>query len=113
MGSEDTACPYVGEPSNEHRAVCVYAPTPAGPKCDQPATVHVMVDSDRWGRVALSSCDDHRGVALASGTAIDEHPHQLLCGLPGTLWMFPPVSACLLDDSGVEQTATALAEASA
>lgn len=102
--------PWVGEPSSEHRAVCVYAPTPADPTCGEPAAVHVMVDSAGWGPVALSSCDAHRSIARASGTPIDEHLHVGFCGLPGALWMYPPISACVIDDSGVEPALSGAAE---
>lgn len=92
--------PRVGAETDEYRAVCVYSPSPGDPQCDAPATLHVQVDCDPYGVVALAACPQHAPIARASGRFIEEHVYEGYCGLPGTLWS--PQNMCVLDDSGRE-----------
>lgn len=92
--------PGVGGPSDEYRAVCEYTGLVVdGPACGEPAAVHILTVATGWGRVALTSCDRHAGVARRAGLYEAEHPHQGLCGLPGVVWTD---DGCVIDDSGVE-----------
>lgn len=102
--------PRAGELSTEYRAICVYALKPGDPRCGEPATVHVMVDCEEYGTVALAACGAHRSIARAAGAPVDEHVFAGYCGMPGTIWMFPPVSACIIDDSGVEPACVAVVD---
>lgn len=93
--------PQVGEPSEEYRAVCVYAPRPGQAQCGRLARFHVMVEDDHYGKVALASCKEHAEIARASGVFVMEHAYQEFCGFPGTLWD-EVANRCVLDDSGQE-----------
>lgn len=98
---EPTA-PFVGEESDEYRAVCAYSPAPGEPKCDAPATMHVMVvDHAQHGRVGLASCDTHLLTARRSGEFVMEHRHEGFCGFPSTCWDMVR-NVCILDDTGEE-----------
>lgn len=94
--------PGVGRPSSEYRAVCVYSPLPDGEHCGAEAANHVLVESPQWGVVALAACTAHVRIARQAGRHVDEHEYAGYCGLPGTVWAYPPVSACVLDDTGQE-----------
>ncbi len=94
--------PWVGESSDEYRAVCLYSLNPDTPPCDQPATVHILTESDKHGLVSLVSCDDHAPTARVSGRYVDEHVYGGVCGFPSTVWLFEPENRCALDDSGEE-----------
>ena len=100
----------VGPPSDDHRAVCCHTgPNHAGPLCGQPATVHVLtVAADE--AVTLPTCDAHAAIARRAGSYQDEHEHQGVCGLPGTVWVFYR-DRCDIDDSGVEPELVGAAEA--
>lgn len=94
--------PGVGGPSHEYRAVCAYSgPTRGQPECGEPATLHVLTVSDASELVALATCDRHAGIARRAGDVQDEHEHQGVCGLPGTVWVVS-LGYCEIDDSGVE-----------
>lgn len=92
--------PRVGRESDEYRSVCVYEPEPYAPQCEKRATWHVRVEDKAYGEVALSSCDDHVGLARASGRLVQEHTFDGCCGFPGSLWIIE-LNVCVLDDSGV------------
>lgn len=92
---------WVGEPSNEYRAVCEYSPKLGAKKCNLPSTVHVMVDDPKYGRIALQSCSNHVSHARAAGRYVMEHKREGVCCLPGTLWLYKE-NVCVLDISGVE-----------
>lgn len=103
--------PWVGKPTDEYRAVCLYSPHPGEPRCAAPATVHILVDdATNHGVVALASCDQHSGIARASGVLLMEHPHEGWCGLAGAFWD-EAENRCVLDDSGREPALKAHAEA--
>lgn len=94
--------PYVGEASDEYRAVCVYSPTPGAEQCGAAATTHVRVlDCGGYGEVCLASCADHAPVARAAGALVAEHAFSGCCGLPATMWL-DGLNVCVLDESGVE-----------
>jgi hypothetical protein len=98
-GGSSVTQPWVGEPSTEYRPICVYSSSPGHPRCDAPASAHVMVADDRYGVVALTSCGTHAGLARTSGRFIMEHQYEGVCGFPGTLWD-EITNRCVLDDSG-------------
>lgn len=98
--------PWVGEPSDEYRAVCVYSDRPGAPYCHEPATLHVRVEDGHYGCVALAACDAHVPIARASGRFIEEHAFEGFCGFPGTLWID---NCCVLDISGQEPARQAVA----
>jgi hypothetical protein len=101
----DEAQPWVGAPSAEYRAVCLYSDGPGQPQCDEPAILHVGVEDANYGTVAdygvigLPTCGRHAHLARASARFIEEHPHEGFCGFPGTLWL---ENHCVLDVSGRE-----------
>lgn len=90
----------VGPASSEYRAVCAHTgPTINGPVCGRPVAIHVLTVDSFHGAVALASCEMHADVARRAGRYEDEHPHQGVCGLPGTVWAD---GCCEIDDSGTE-----------
>lgn len=101
--------PWVGEPTDEYRAVCVYSERPGAPKCDATATVHVMVRDEHYGPVGLVACDTHASTARASGEFITEHPFENWCDMPGSHWVLQPVDRCELDDGGPDRTLAGVA----
>jgi hypothetical protein len=103
-----SARPWVGAPSDEHRAVCVYADEPGSPYCHKPATRHIRVEDATYGEVALASCDTHAPIARASGRFVEEHTYEGFCGIAGTIWVN---NSCVLDISGQEPARAQLAEA--
>lgn len=93
--------PWVGEPcSDQHTGRCAYAPHPGLPMCGQPATVHLRVTDHVHGLVELAACDRHAPIARAAAPVDAEHPHEWVCGLPGTVWVMPD-NRCAIDDTGV------------
>jgi hypothetical protein len=95
------AKPWIGEESDEYRAVCVYADQPGQPQCGEPATVHVWSTDSLYGGTMLASCDAHAPTARAAGQFVMEHRYEGVCGFPSTLWD-DTVNRCVLDDSGEE-----------
>lgn len=104
--------PWVGPESDDYRAVCLYAPVPGAPRCDDPATAHILVADEKYGTVSLVACDRHASTARAAAPVVDEHRHEGVCGFPSTLWMANP-SRCVLDDSGEEPALVARADTKA
>lgn len=94
-----TVQPWVGPPSDEYRAVCVYSDRPSQLQCAEPATLHVKVEDGHYGCVALATCDRHASIARASGRFVEEHIYEGVCGMAGTIWVN---NQCVLDDSGQE-----------
>jgi hypothetical protein len=92
---------YVGKPSDEYRAVCVYSDRPGAPKCGSPATRHVAVEDAHYGAVALATCSTHLPAAKAAGPVMGEHDFEGFCGFPGSLWSS---ERCVLDGSGPDRT---------
>lgn len=92
--------PWVGEPSDDHRATCSYAPIPGAPRCELAATTHLAVESDLWPElVALATCEEHRRIAEHAGRVFGVHPHRMFCGMPGTVWD-EQNKRCALDGTG-------------
>jgi hypothetical protein len=93
--------PWVGEESDEYRAVCVYADRPGQPQCGEPATVHVSSLAARYGYVVLASCATHAPIARSAGQFVMEHRYEGVCGFPSTIWD-EQANRCILDDTGKE-----------
>lgn len=102
--------PWVGPPSDEYRAVCVYAEEPGATQCSAPATLHVKVDDPGYGTAALSTCDQHAPIARGAGQFIEEHTYEGFCDIAGSIWVD---NQCVLDVSGVEPVRRAKAVISA
>lgn len=95
------SAPYIGERSDEHRSVCVYALRPGMPKCGASASHHVRLMGDSHGEVALTTCEEHLSVAQRAGTFLQQHPHAGVCGLPSTIWLIE-ANVCTIEESGIE-----------
>lgn len=93
--------PRIGEQSTEWQPVCGYSDAPGRPKCQQPATRHLMLWSPHSGLVSVSTCDQHLPIARMAGELRQEHPYRDCCGMPGTYWNIE-LNRCVIDDSGVE-----------
>lgn len=95
--------PWVGPESTDgHRGLCAYSPNPGDPQCETPAAVHLMVDTGRYGVVALQSCVAHAGIARSSADVLMEHPYEGACWFPNSLWN-QAANVCVIDDSGQER----------
>lgn len=75
--------PWVGAPSDEYRAVCLYSEKPGSPYCHDPATLHVKVEDATYGEVALATCDTHAPIARASGGSSRSTRTKASAGSPG------------------------------
>jgi hypothetical protein len=60
-------------------AGCAYSADIDSPSCGNPTTVHLLVASVAWGRVALDSCNLHAGLARLSGDVLAEHAARPEC----------------------------------
>lgn len=68
--------PFVGPPTEGDR--CAFSADLDCPACNQPATQHMLVDSD-WGVVSLAACPVHSGIARAAGKLLGEHDYAPTC----------------------------------
>jgi len=91
----------IGELMHDHLPVCGHADTLEHPRCGRPARWHVLVnDADGYGYTSLSACLEHLPVARSCGNALQRHPYDGVCGMPGTLWNADD-NRCELDGTGV------------
>jgi hypothetical protein len=74
----------------------------------------VLLALDMVSVNAIGACDEHYPLArrIAGDRFVQQHTFAALCAWPGVLWSFKE-NRCVLDDSGVEQSAREFAEASA
>lgn len=100
-GDGTNPSPWVGEESDEHRAVCVYSARPGQPPCGAPAIVHVQSIAPRYGYVVLASCAAHAPIARSAGQFVMEHRYEGVCGFPSTIWD-DTANRCVLDATGEE-----------
>lgn len=77
--------PFVGAPDHD-RTRCGFSLEPDAPRCADAPTRHLLVRSDAWGLVALSSCEEHAPVANAAGELRGEHPYTIACAHPAARW---------------------------
>jgi hypothetical protein len=68
------------------RGTCSYRLRPETRRCGTPATIHLLLYSDGWGIVGLSTCDDHVHLARAAGRLLGEHRYSSTCGHPQARW---------------------------
>jgi hypothetical protein len=99
-GGGDDVEPTVGTPElSRHRTTCSYSLKPGTRRCGAPTTVHLLVYSDTWGLVSLSTCRAHEGYARAAGELLGVHRFAYACANPQARWFsFPPdptVSECV------------------
>lgn len=95
----------VGPAAASHGATCTYEPLGSGTACASTAAVHVMVEDVRYGRCGLVACDEHADLARADG-AVQEHPHEPVCGQPDALWD-PRANRCVMTGTGYPKTSSA------
>lgn len=96
---------------------CAYGRNPddPNPRCPKQATWHIsLLALDMVSVNAIGACDEHYPLArrIAGDRFVQQHTFEALCAWPGVLWSFKE-NRCVLDDSGVEQSAREFAEASA
>lgn len=87
--------PWIGDATTKETSGCGFGGSGPGdgPKCTDPATVHVMSESAIHGVVSLSACDRHAPIARAAGPLIDEHPFGPGCDSQPSYWT--PSGYCL------------------
>jgi hypothetical protein len=81
--------PCIGLPT-EAVDTCAHAYDLGGPFCDATPTVHLLVDADGWGTVALASCTHHAPIARETGAVLAEHPYEALCAGDDDCWSSTP-----------------------
>jgi hypothetical protein len=86
--------PFVGLPTEV--GGCAFSVELDSEPCGKPPTLHIQVRAEGWGTVALDTCDEHAGLARASGSWVTEHAYGPDC---------PPSTACWLGTSDTEQQA--------
>lgn len=81
--------PFIGLPSDDLSGRCGYALDIDQPGCTSPATVHLRVQSQAWGVVAMSACDLHLSIAESAATVLDRHPYGPGCSSAVETMFFP------------------------
>lgn len=58
---------------------CAYSPALDVPACGIEPEVHLIVDTEEWGLVALFSCKAHCAFAITSGYVVRAHFFTAAC----------------------------------
>lgn len=101
-----------GRPVDDLGTTCTYEPQADSPGCTAAASLHVMAQDDRYGRVGLAACDQHADLARQAADIVQEHPYAPTCSDPLALWD-PLANQCVMTGTGHPKMSVAALEARA
>lgn len=92
--------PWIGDAVTENDSTCNFSSGPLGegPRCTNPATLHIRSESAIHGVVSLATCDTHAEIARGAGLNPDEHPYGPGCEGDFSYWTTE--GYCLPDPGG-------------